>query len=92
MTSLEPPFDVIVLSDVVAETYKESYPQLLQTLRALATPTTLILLAYEKRSREDLKFFQALRTAGFEYTKVPDSKLDPNWQSDDIGIFRIVMR
>jgi len=89
VSSLNPPFDIVLMSDVVAVTYSEAYPLLLQTLLAITSPSTLILLAYEKRDFKDLKFFQMLLQNNFKYNKIPDSKMDPLWQDDDIGIFKI---
>uniref|UniRef100_A0A6B2LJP2 Methyltransferase small domain-containing protein n=1 Tax=Arcella intermedia TaxID=1963864 RepID=A0A6B2LJP2_9EUKA len=82
-------FDAVIMSDIVAVTYSGAYPLLLKTLKDLTSPQTLILLAYERRDRKDLKFFEMLLDNGFKYQKVSESQLDEQWQDDDIGIFRI---
>jgi len=87
-SSLDPPFDIILLSDVVANCYKESLIPLMNTLYATSNDKTLILLAYEKRDITDLEFFKKLAMQ-FDYKKIPNSHLDELWQSEDIGIFTI---
>jgi len=82
------PFDIIIASDVVSHCYSESYDLLIATLKAASNMETQIILSYEKRDVKDAQFFKKL-SVDFGYHKVPDSKLDPNWQSEDIGIFRI---
>jgi len=89
VSPLNPPFDVILMSDVVAETYSKSYPQLLQTLKDLSNPNSFILLSYELRKFSDVKFFQMLNQSGFTYTKINNRELHSDWQADDIGIFKI---
>jgi len=86
---LDPPFDIVIMSDVVAVTYSDTYPLLIQTLLAIASPSTLIILAYEKRDLKDITFFQMLLQNNFNYHKISTSKMDPFWQDNDIGIFQI---
>jgi hypothetical protein len=66
----------------------DSYPALIETLRAFSTPDSRILLAYELRAREDRVFFEML-SADFTYRKVSDDKLDEMYRAEDIGIFEI---
>jgi len=86
ISSLSPPFDYVIASDVVAGCYSEDFPKLVKTLSDVSDRDTKILLSYEMRGKKDLEFFQLLKE-GFEYKKIPNSQLDPHWQSEDIGIF-----
>eukprot|EP01102_Stenamoeba_stenopodia_P004890 TRINITY_DN1536_c0_g1_i1.p1 TRINITY_DN1536_c0_g1~~TRINITY_DN1536_c0_g1_i1.p1 ORF type:complete len:236 (+),score=45.04 TRINITY_DN1536_c0_g1_i1:82-789(+) len=83
------PFDVIVMSDIVAVTYSSTYPLLFKTLLESSASHTRFLLAYELRSKEDRKFFEMLMDNGFSYKKVDNSLLHPEYRADDIGIFEI---
>lgn len=58
-SKLNPPFDIIVASDVVY--YKEGYEPLLKSFEELSNSNTVILLAYKKRSEEEILFFHKLR-------------------------------
>jgi hypothetical protein len=66
----------------------KAMPALCKTLNELADGRTQILLAYELR-HGTTECFKALLEAGFRWTKVPQEELHPQWQSEDIGIFRI---
>jgi len=122
---LDPPYDIVVLSDVIAACYSDSYQALTDTLwwltethniatntqtqepssqqqtsnTSTAQQTTsspslqsnmqpVIIMSYEKRSFKEVEFFQLL-SKKFIYQKVGNSKLDPVYQCDDIGIFII---
>lgn len=84
-----PPFDLLLLSDVVTKAYKAHFPALIKTIQDMSSPKSRIILCYELRDPEDQEFFALLRKSGLSYSKVPDSKLDPDYTSDDIGIFEI---
>jgi len=83
------PYDIVLMSDIVAVTYSSTYPLLFKTLLEATTTQTRFLLAYELRSKEDRKFFEMLKDNGFSYKKVDNSQLHPDYRADDIGIFEI---
>jgi len=109
---LTPPYDIVLLSDLIAGCYASSYQALVDALWWLTesgdtsittsslTPTStpnfssatstspIIIMSYEKRDKKELDFFSLLLER-FSFTKVPNSKLDPLYQSEDIGIFII---
>eukprot|EP01121_Diplochlamys_sp_Union-15-3_P013583 TRINITY_DN4240_c0_g1_i1.p1 TRINITY_DN4240_c0_g1~~TRINITY_DN4240_c0_g1_i1.p1 ORF type:complete len:207 (-),score=30.59 TRINITY_DN4240_c0_g1_i1:4-624(-) len=87
-SSLSPPFDVLIASDIVASAYKADFSNLIKSLDQLTNQDTLILLAYEKRSPSDLDFFKMLET-NYQLTQVTKDKLDPIYSSLDIEIYRI---
>eukprot|EP01112_Ceratiomyxa_fruticulosa_P022481 TRINITY_DN8232_c0_g1_i1.p2 TRINITY_DN8232_c0_g1~~TRINITY_DN8232_c0_g1_i1.p2 ORF type:complete len:204 (-),score=36.25 TRINITY_DN8232_c0_g1_i1:248-859(-) len=91
VSSFSPPFDVILLSDVIAGCYKEDFAKLVKTLWDLSSKNTRIILSYELRSKEDLEFFKLVNEK-FIYYKVDNSELDKVFQSEDIGIFEIKRR
>jgi len=84
-------FDVIVACDVIAHCYSESNDKLLDTLQQASSENSLILIAFELRDQGDVAFMKKLGLH-FQYMKVPDSRLDPHWQSEDIGIFRVTKK
>eukprot|EP01097_Dermamoeba_algensis_P000050 TRINITY_DN1015_c0_g1_i1.p1 TRINITY_DN1015_c0_g1~~TRINITY_DN1015_c0_g1_i1.p1 ORF type:complete len:138 (-),score=24.31 TRINITY_DN1015_c0_g1_i1:63-476(-) len=87
LVKFNPPFDYIVMSDVV---YDESnFENLVKTLDGLSNIDTVIYLSYELRKKSDLRFFSLLLHYNFCYEKIGNDKLDEVYQSDDIGIFRI---
>jgi predicted nicotinamide N-methyase len=85
---LNPPFDIILASDVMSYCYYESQESFFQTLKDLSNKNTRIILSYEKRDMKDLEFFKKL-SKDFIYQKVSNNKLDKFWQSEDIGIFEV---
>ena len=46
-------------------------------------------MAYEKRDARELEFFKKLKEK-FNYMKIPNSKLDPHWQSEGNSILLII--
>lgn len=69
LKALNPPFDIIIASDLFAPCYKEHYQDLIQTLVDASNTNTLILFAYEKRDFREVEFFQELNRF-FSYSKV----------------------
>lgn len=62
------PFDLIVGSDI---TYSPAlFPALARTIRAQASPHTLVLIAHESRKPAERAFFQLMEAAGFDWHKV----------------------
>ncbi len=85
---LRPPFDLVLASDVIYQS--EAVPALLATLRKLSGPSTLILLAAEHR--EKLPFpRQQVEAAGLQVQQVSCEELHPEWRSDDIQVYRLLL-
>lgn len=74
--------------DVFASCYSDFYKDLIKTLHEASTPNTLILFSHELRDIKEAQFYQLLKES-FSFSKIPSSKLDPLWQSDDIAIFHV---
>jgi predicted nicotinamide N-methyase len=86
------PFDVLLLSDVVVASYASDYERLLTSLTDITHDDSLILLSVELRDPVDQDFFAMLRLFKFEYMRVNNNVLDPNWASDDIRMFLVRKR
>ncbi|XP_077234219.1 uncharacterized protein LOC143876404 [Tasmannia lanceolata] len=80
------PFDVVLMSDLLYDV--SAVPDLCRSLKGLSDSHTEILLAYELRFGTT-ECFKVLRENGFGWVKVGREELDPVWQSEDIGIFRV---
>ncbi|KAJ7554984.1 hypothetical protein O6H91_05G018200 [Diphasiastrum complanatum] len=86
---LAPPVDYILMSDVLYDI--DSTPSLCKSLLDLSDERTQILLAYELRPGTT-DCFKIMRNMMLQWTRVPKEELDPGWQSEDIGIFRVWRR
>lgn len=63
-------------------------PALLECLRALSTPQTLIVIAiYDRSLRVSTKFWELLPAARLAVRKVPEEAYGSQAQADGIGIF-----
>lgn len=51
LQSARPPFDVVILSDVVTKAYASDYPKLLASLSDLTHDDSIVLLSVELRSQ-----------------------------------------
>lgn len=80
------PFDLVLMSDLLYNA--GSVRSLCGILKAVSDKRTEILLAYELRMGTT-DCFKVLREEGFGWTKIANQDLDPVWQSEDIGIFRV---
>uniref|UniRef100_A0A1B6L7E1 Uncharacterized protein n=1 Tax=Graphocephala atropunctata TaxID=36148 RepID=A0A1B6L7E1_9HEMI len=84
------PPDVLIATDCVY--YEESVEPLVQTMTALSSDKTEILVCQEERDTEQQqhawKLFRDLFTKHFEYTKVPLKDQHSLYSSDEIVIFR----
>uniref|UniRef100_M4B6W0 Methyltransferase small domain-containing protein n=1 Tax=Hyaloperonospora arabidopsidis (strain Emoy2) TaxID=559515 RepID=M4B6W0_HYAAE len=81
-------YDVILGADIVACPYASAFEALMKSLRKLARPETLTLLAYKKRMNSEVKFFEAFEKV-FDAEMIDRSELHPDFQEgDDIVIFR----
>uniref|UniRef100_A0AAV1TS95 Uncharacterized protein n=1 Tax=Peronospora matthiolae TaxID=2874970 RepID=A0AAV1TS95_9STRA len=81
--------DVILGTDVAY--MQELYVPLLHTINRLATSRTVILLGLN-RDDTGVAFFQQLERDGFEYYRIPDSKLPKEYWGRDFGLFEIRRR
>lgn len=84
----ELPFDVVLLSDVVTLAYSHDYAKLLDSLYNVTHDGSLLILAYELRSKADQQFFQMAVASGFSIEKLVDW-CDPNFYADDIALFKL---
>eukprot|EP00268_Persea_americana_P015192 TRINITY_DN16911_c0_g1_i1.p1 TRINITY_DN16911_c0_g1~~TRINITY_DN16911_c0_g1_i1.p1 ORF type:complete len:216 (-),score=7.56 TRINITY_DN16911_c0_g1_i1:553-1200(-) len=80
------PFDLVLMSDLLYNV--SAVPNLCRTLRAVSDRGSEILMAYELREGTT-ECFRVLREWGFGWVKIGNEELDPVWQSEDIGIFRV---
>lgn len=85
----EPPFDVVLLSDVVALAYHQDYEKLFASVRALTDEKTRIIIAIELRTIEDAAFVVALPSYGFTVERLPDDVLDADWVCEEIRVFMV---
>lgn len=83
---LSPPVDMVLMSDLVYD--PKLMPALCQTLLDLSDAHTEILLAYELRAGTT-ECFREFQKRGLRWSKVPNGDLHPDWNSEDIGVFRI---
>jgi len=58
--ALEPPFDIVIASDVAALVYEDAFTALVSSLLAMSSKESLIIIAYEKRHGIERKFFHKL--------------------------------
>ncbi|XP_065838202.1 protein N-lysine methyltransferase METTL21D-like [Oscarella lobularis] len=78
--------DVVLMSDLIY--YEESLGPLIETLEAVTSPRTLVLMSYEERESEMKRklvaeFFD-LFSRTFQWEKVDEANQDSRYQSDDI--------
>ncbi|RUS21957.1 putative methyltransferase-domain-containing protein [Endogone sp. FLAS-F59071] len=79
-------YDVILLSDCLW--HPPLYEPLVKALSAVAGPSTMVLMAYEKRNfDEELAFFK-LFSQKFAFKDVKAEEQDERWQSEDIYVFK----
>lgn len=57
------PFNTIVASDILL--YVSAYPALVETLTEIMSPTTVMIMSWNRRMKESIEFFQLMETAGF---------------------------
>ncbi|KAK9818122.1 hypothetical protein WJX72_007470 [[Myrmecia] bisecta] len=84
---LQPPFDVIIASDLLYDV--ACIPLLFITVAQLSGPDTVTLLAFEDRPVVVDVAFRELQKAGLTAKQVPETELDPHWQSPDIHIYKL---
>ena len=87
-SKLKPPFDFILVSDCVVQSYSENYPLLLTSLWELSHDQTVIYLAVELRARQDREFFAMLPQFGFSCQHETQA-VHPGFQCEEIRLFRL---
>ncbi|KAE9002685.1 hypothetical protein PR003_g19236 [Phytophthora rubi] len=81
-------YDVILGADIVACPYASAFESLMASLKSLAGPDTLVLLAYKKRQNSEEKFFETFENV-FDIVPIDRSELHPDFQGEgDIVIFQ----
>ncbi|DBA98948.1 hypothetical protein WJX77_006801 [Trebouxia sp. C0004] len=85
--SFGPPFDVIIASDLLYD--MRSIPDLMLTIVSLSSSDTVTYLAFEVRPHVIRAAFQAMEAYGLKAEEVTQSQLHPDWQSDDIRVFKL---
>lgn len=84
-------YNVVLGADIVACPYVEAFEALLTSLKTLANPSTVILIAYKRRSDSEHDFFSALEHE-FETRLVDVADLHPDFQDSDIVLFQARLR
>ncbi|RUP52329.1 putative methyltransferase-domain-containing protein [Jimgerdemannia flammicorona] len=85
-TALAGPYDVVLLSDCLW--YPPIYEPLVKSLSAVAGPSTIVILAYEKRDFDkEIEFFKMF-SQKFAFKDVNSEEQNEQWQSEDIFMFR----
>ncbi|KAK9798156.1 hypothetical protein WJX73_001018 [Symbiochloris irregularis] len=84
---LGPPFDVILVADVVY--VAELAEPLLLCMWRLSNASSVILLAYYERSKSAHARFWELLPSYFNAVKIPESSYGQNEQAASIGLFRL---
>jgi predicted nicotinamide N-methyase len=83
---VSPPMDYVLMSDLLYDT--KAMPALCKTLLDLSDAHTEILLAYELRAGTT-ECFKEFQRRGLRWSKVSNNDLHPDWNSEDIGVFKI---
>ncbi|RHX97034.1 hypothetical protein DYB25_003607 [Aphanomyces astaci] len=81
------PIDWIVGTDIAY--LPEFYAPLLRTLELLVVPSTTRILLGLGRHDTDMRFFRMLAEAGYEYYKISDALVGPEYRGKDFGLFDI---
>jgi len=95
LTNSNGPWDLIILSDCIAHCYSDSFPGLIKTLTEACQTKPMksfVLISYELRDKRDVQFFKLLGEANFKLLKIEDSKIDPDFRSDDIAIIKASLK
>jgi len=84
------PCDVVLACEVV---YSEgTIPILIQTLRDLSGPGTIVLLAYDLRGRVGVEEFFVSAVEYFSCEEVPKEEQHPDWFCDKVVLLRMQLR
>ncbi|KAK2151195.1 hypothetical protein LSH36_372g00015 [Paralvinella palmiformis] len=87
-TKLNPPFDVILASDII---YKPDLTDdIIRSLALLSHPSTILLLSYKPRSLGEDIFFPKLKTEGYQCKLVPAEDHPSEFRSSCYDLFHII--
>jgi hypothetical protein len=90
VTGLKPPFDIILLSDVL---YVEALNEpLAQTILALSAPWTSVLMSNEKRSERLEGAFYRRMVEHWILGSVPQEQLHRRYRDESIRVFHMHRR
>jgi len=67
----------------------KSIPELMLTIVSLSSSDTVTYLAFEVRPNVIKAAFQAMEAYELTAEQVTQSQLHPDWQSDDIKVFKL---
>lgn len=67
----------------------KSIPELMLTIVSLSSSDTVTYLAFEVRPNVIRAAFQTMEAFGLKAEEVMQSQLHPDWQSDDIKVFKL---
>ncbi|ETW01141.1 hypothetical protein H310_06747 [Aphanomyces invadans] len=81
------PVDLIVGTDIAY--LPEFYEPLRRTLELLVNPSSTRILLGLGRHDTDMRFFRMLVDAGYEYYKISDDLVGPEYRGKDFGLFDI---
>ncbi|KAK9838308.1 hypothetical protein WJX81_003588 [Elliptochloris bilobata] len=86
VAALGPRPDLITGADIVYE--ERCFEDLVATLRALAAPHTLVVLAYRLRGRGEAQFEALLAASGFAVRQVPTAALHEEYRGGEYRVLR----
>lgn len=78
-------FEIILGSDLLFDV--AIVADLSKALLELSSPETQIFISHELREKS-VECFRVLGEKGFQWSRIPNEELHPDWRCDDIGIFR----
>jgi len=90
ISSLKPPFDVIIGSDLCYES--DHILELIQSLKDLSNENTLIFLGHEERKMDCESIFYTVIYKYFDYEKIPANSLDKRFKNFNGWILKMKKR
>jgi predicted nicotinamide N-methyase len=87
-SALKPPFDVVLAADCAAVVYEGAFSDLVESLVALSSETSFVLLSYHRRHKAEDSFFLAL-SQNFDISKCPTSDIHPDFSASEITVFQL---
>lgn len=89
--ALRPPFDIVLAADCAAVVYEHAFEDLVSSLVSLSGPSSIVLLAYQRRHRSEDVFFELLQLR-FTVSEVPEKFIHPDFKGSNIQIFDLKLR